>query len=66
MSSLPTKRNGAEELTKALKIAMIAALAVGLCGCIADNAEDTDLPWASNKSWEGLAPISPTVMDRYD
>lgn len=41
-------------------------LSAVFAGCIADNAEDTDLPWASNKSWEGLAPISPTVMDRYD
>jgi hypothetical protein len=37
-----------------------------LSGCIADNAEDSDLPWASSKSWEGMAPISPSVMDRYD
>jgi len=37
-----------------------------LCGCIADAPEDSDLPWASNKSWEGVAPIAPSVMDRYD
>jgi len=37
-----------------------------LAGCLADTAEDTDLPWASNKGWEGIAPISPTVMDRYE
>jgi len=44
-----------------------AAFGLGiLAGCIADTAEDTDLPWASNKGWEGVAPISPTVMDRYD
>lgn len=43
------------------------AFATGvLAGCIADSAEDSDLPWATNKSWEGLAPISPAVMDRYD
>ena len=35
-------------------------------GCIADNAEDTNLPWASNRGWEGIAPISPAMMDRYD
>lgn len=47
--------------------AFLAAFALSLLvGCIADTAEDTDLPWASNKSWEGVAPISPTVMDRYD
>ena len=47
--------------------AFLAALAcVLLSGCIADTAEDSDLPWASNKNWEGIAPIAPTVMDRYD
>ena len=50
-------------LTKAL----LAALALSaLAGCIADTAEDTDLPWSSSKSWEGIAPIAPSVMDRYD
>lgn len=46
---------------------LAAALGAGiLAGCIADTAEDTDLPWASNKNWEGIAPISPAIMDRYD
>ena len=45
----------------------LAAFALSvLAGCIADTAEDTDLPWSSNKSWEGMAPIAPSVMDRYD
>ena len=45
----------------------LAALACALLsGCIADSAEDTDLPWASNKNWEGIVPVSPSVMDRYD
>ena len=44
-----------------------AAAALGLlAGCIADTAEDTDLPWSSNKSWEGMAPVAPSVMDRYE
>ena len=47
--------------------AFLAAFALALlAGCIADTAEDNDLPWASNKNWEGIAPIAPTVMDRYD
>lgn len=49
--------------------AALVAAAVGLtllCGCIADTAEDTELPWASNKNWEGIAPIAPTLMDRYE
>jgi len=37
-----------------------------LAGCLADTPEDSDLPWASNKNWEGIAPIAPTMMDRYD
>lgn len=47
--------------------AFLAAFAITvLVGCIADSAEDSDLPWASNKNWEGIAPIAPSVMDRYD
>ena len=46
---------------------LLAVLAMTLlAGCIADTAEDSDLPWASNKGWEDMAPIAPTVMDRYD
>jgi len=37
-----------------------------LAGCIADTAEDSDLPWSSNKSWEGMAPIAPSIMNQYD
>lgn len=47
--------------------ALLALLASAmLAGCIADTPEDTNLPWSSNKSWEGLAPIAPSVLDRYD
>lgn len=48
------------------KILTAAAAMTILAGCIADSAEDTNLPWASSKSWEGLMPISPTIMDRYE
>ena len=44
--------------------ALLAATILG--GCIADTAEDTDLPWATNKNWEGIVPIAPTLMDRYE
>jgi len=37
-----------------------------LAGCLADTPEDSDLPWSSNKGWEGIAPIAPTLMDRYE
>lgn len=47
--------------------AALAAIALALlAGCIADSAEDSDLPWATSQSWEGIAPIAPSVMDRYD
>lgn len=55
--------------TKVVRYCKIAAAALGLSilvGCIADTAEDTDLPWASNKNWEGIAPISPMQMDKYE
>lgn len=46
---------------------ILAGLALALlAGCLADSAEDSDLPWASSRSWEGIAPIAPSVMDRYD
>ena len=46
---------------------LVAALSCALLsGCIADSAEDSDLPWASNKNWEGIVPVAPSVMDRYD
>lgn len=48
-------------------LAAAAALEAALLGgCIADTAEDTDLPWATNKGWEGIAPIAPSIMDRYE
>ena len=48
------------------KTVILALGAWALAGCIADTAEDTDLPWSSSKSWEGMAPIAPSVMDRYE
>ena len=61
MSSLLTKAHA-----KTLGLLLILIGALVLTGCIADSAEDSDLPWASNRNWEGIAPISPQVMDRYD
>lgn len=36
-----------------------------LGGCIADTAEDSDLPWATNQGWEGMIPI-PGAINQYD
>ena len=52
--------------TKSIWALLAFAAVCSLCGCIADTAEDADLPWSSNKSWEGIAPIAPTLMDRYE
>lgn len=49
-----------------IRLTSAAVLGVLLAGCIADTAEDTDLPWASGQSWEGMAPVAPTMMDRYE
>lgn len=51
---------------KAMKFVWAALGLALLAGCIADSAEDSDLPWASNRNWEGIAPIAPSVMDRYE
>jgi len=46
-------------------IAAILSLAL-LGGCIADTAEDSDLPWATNQGWEGMIPIPAGAMNQYD
>ena len=52
MSFLP---NNSASRTASL---ILGALLLGLlAGCIADTAEDTDLPWARNQGWEGMLPL---------
>ncbi len=54
-------------MSSSLIKAVLGAFALSvLVGCIADPAEDSNLPWSSSKGWEGIAPIAPSVMDRYD
>ena len=57
MSSLPTK---------CLWALLAALILFGLTGCIADTAADSDLPWATNHSWESLGPLPSQMTDRYD
>ena len=68
MSFSPTnvKADLKSKFAMPLGIVLVLGGILLLSGCIADSAEDSDLPWASNKNWEGIAPISPQVMDRYD
>lgn len=49
-----------------IKVFLAAFALAALAGCIADTAEDSSLPWSSNKSWEGMAPIAPSIMNQYD
>ncbi|MCR5413494.1 MAG: hypothetical protein K6F50_02040 [Kiritimatiellae bacterium] len=51
---------------KTIRLALAALAGAILAGCVADSAEDTDLPWATNQPWEGIAPLGPSVMNRYD
>ncbi len=45
----------------------IVLLGMGcLCGCIADTAEDSDLPWARNQGWEGMVPLPSSMTGQYD
>ena len=53
-------------LTKLLLALFAAFVLLGLTGCIADTAADSDLPWATNHSWESLGPLPSQMIDRYD
>jgi len=44
---------------------LLLVCAIAFAGCIADTAEDRDLPWASNQGWEGMIPM-PGGFNRYD
>ena len=52
--------------TKWLLAVLAAIILFGLMGCIVDTAADSDLPWATNHSWESLGPLPSQVIDRYD
>lgn len=52
--------------TKWLMAALAALVLFCLTGCIADTAADSDLPWATNHSWESLGPLPSQMTDHYD
>ncbi len=52
--------------TKWLMAALAALVLLGLTGCIADTAADSDLPWATNHNWESLGPLPSQMTDHYD
>ncbi len=52
-------------LTRGL-CALLAALGLlGLAGCMVDNPNETDMPWAAPAGWEGTMPLPGGYMDRY-
>ncbi len=50
----------------AVAVVSILGLAFLLSGCIADSAEDSDLPWASDQGWENMMLMPGGMMNRYD
>ena len=62
MRSSPTDSSGSPLVVRLAAAALLATL---VAGCIADTAEDSDLPWSQNQGWEGMIPI-PGGMTRYD
>ena len=52
--------------SKFLFAALATLVLLGLTGCIADTAADSDLPWATNQSWESLGPLPAQMIDRHD
>jgi hypothetical protein len=48
-----------------LALVVISAMLV-FVGCIADSAEDKDLPWSSNQGWEGMIPLPAGALNQYD
>ena len=52
--------------TKWLLAAVAVYVLLGLTGCIADTAADSDLPWATNHSWESLGPLPSQMTNPYD
>ena len=61
---MPSSPSDGSWQTLAWAAALGALLLAG--GCIADTAEDSDLPWATNQGWEGMIPIPAGAANQYD
>ncbi len=44
---------------------MLAATLLMLTGCMADNPNETDMPWAAPAGWEGTMPLPGGYFERY-
>lgn len=52
-------------LIKVLATTLLLATLITLCGCMADNPNETDMPWAAPAGWEGTMPLPGGYFDRY-
>ena len=52
-------------LTRGLCALLAAFALLGLAGCMVDNPNETDMPWAAPAGWEGTMPLPGGYMDRY-
>jgi hypothetical protein len=52
-------------LTRSLCALLAAFALLGLAGCMVDNPNETDMPWAAPAGWEGTMPLPGGYMDRY-
>jgi len=54
------------KLTRAvLGLAGLAALLFA-AGCMADNPNETDIPWSAPASWEGTMPLPSSYMNQHE
>ncbi|HRT28664.1 MAG TPA: hypothetical protein P5527_02625 [Kiritimatiellia bacterium] len=50
---------------RSLCLLPVALALLGLAGCMADNPNETDMPWAAPAGWEGTMPLPGGYRDRY-
>ena len=55
--SFPPNNVAKMDWSRLVSLLLCAVILGLLAGCIADTAEDTDLPWARNQGWEGVIPL---------
>ena len=51
--------------TRGLCVLLAALTLLGLAGCMVDNPNETDMPWAAPAGWEGTMPLPGGYRDRY-
>lgn len=52
-------------LFKTLTALILLCMAFAMTGCMVDNPNETDIPWAAPAGWEGTMPLPGGYVDRY-